>query len=206
MKPGRGFVDVNLREGKALVSNRYARLRHTLNRKPDADGEHRGSTDAASCLAESTISRRSAIATIVAVAATGSLAEAGAVDPIFPVLETFRLAQEALFKAIKASADLPQEQWLTPHYVEAKSKLDGAYALFKKAQLDLLTTMPTTRAGVAALLVRLGQATHFQQPSVTNGDIEPGLLVEAMCWRDEPTRAAACTVLGRIAALVLKTV
>jgi hypothetical protein len=71
-------------------------------------------------------------------------------------------------------------------------------------QLDLLTTMPTTRAGLAALLDRLGQATHFQQSIVTDGDIEPGLLMEAMCWHDQRTRAAACTVLSRIAALVLK--
>ena len=100
-----------------------------MNRKPDADGEHRGSTAAGYCLAESTISRRSAIAAVAAFAATGSLAEAGAVDPIFPVLETFRLAQEAPSEAIKKSIGFPQGQWLTPAYAEAK-----------------LTTVPTTRA------------------------------------------------------------
>ena len=62
------------REGKALMSNRYAILRHTLTRKPDADGEYRGSTDAASSLAESTISRRSAIAAVAAVAAVVAVA------------------------------------------------------------------------------------------------------------------------------------
>jgi hypothetical protein len=108
----------------------------------------------------------------------------------------------ALFKAIKASADLPQKEWLSSAYVEAKSNLDGAYATFKKARLDLLTTMPTTRDGLASLLVRLGQATHFEQTSDSNGDVEPGLLVEAMCWNDEPARKAACAVLGRIASLV----
>jgi len=182
------------------MSDEYTRLRLTLNRKPDADAEYHGSIDAASSLAESTISRRSAIAAVAAVVATVSLTQAGAVDPIFPVLEAFRLAEKALFKAIKG---LPQEQGLSSAYVEAKNNLDQASALFKKAQLDLLTTMPTTRAGVAALLVRLGQATHFQQAAASNGDIEPGLLFEAMCWNDEPAREAACAVLGRIASLVL---
>src|SRR5712672_108515 len=188
------------REGKALMSNRYAILRHTLTRKPDAAGEYRGSTDAASSLAESTISRRSAIAAVAAVAATGSLARAGAIDPIFPVQDAFRLAEEALYKAVK---DLPEEQGLSSAFVDAKNNLDEAYALFKKAQLDLLTTTPTTRAGVAALLVRLGQATHSQRAAASNGDIEPGLLFEAMCWNDEPAREAACAVLGRIGSLVL---
>src|SRR5258705_11920054 len=102
----------------------------------------------------SPVSRREAIAAVAVVAATGSLAKASTVDPIFAVLETYRLAQVALFKAIKASADLPQEEWLSSAYVEAKSNLDGAYATFKKARLDLLTTMPTTRDGLASLLVR----------------------------------------------------
>jgi len=187
------------REGKALMGNQYTRLRHTLNRKPDADGEYRGSTDAASSL----VSRRSAIAAVAAVVAAGSLGQAGAVDPIFPVLEAFRIAEEALFRAIKG---LLHEQGLSSAHVEAKNNLDEAYALFKKAQLDLLTTMPITRAGVAALLVRLGQATHLQQAAVSNGDIEPGLLIEAMCWNDEPAREAARAVLGRIASLVLAIV
>jgi hypothetical protein len=55
--------------------------------------------------------------------------------------------------------------------------------------------MPTMRTGLAALLVRLGQGTDVEQ---TN------LLVEAMCWEDEPTQKTACTVLNRLAALVLK--
>ena len=72
-------------------------------------------------------------------------------------------------------------------------------------QLDLLTTMPTTQAGLASLLVRLGQATHPRQPTITNGHSEPGLLADAMCWDDEPTREAASTVLSRIASLVITT-
>src|SRR5436189_2753696 len=102
------------REGKASMNNHYTRLLHTLTRKPDADGEYRGSTDAATSLAESTISRRSAIAAVVAVAATGSLAQAGAVDPIFPVLDAFRLAEEALYEAVKG---LPEEQGLSSAFV-----------------------------------------------------------------------------------------
>jgi hypothetical protein len=141
---------------------------------------------------KSTISRRAAIAGAVAI--TMSAAEAGAPDPIFPVLERFGLAQRALSKTVKAT-DLPPEQWLRSTYVEAQSNLKDAYTVFKKARLDLLTTMPTMRTGLAALLVRLGQGTDVEQ---TN------LLVEAMCWEDEPTQKTACTVLNRLAALVLK--
>jgi hypothetical protein len=151
--------------------------------------------------AKSTISRRSAIAGIVAI--TTGAAEAAAPDPIFPVLEKFRLAQEALSDAVNEAGDLPREQWLTPAYDDAKSKMDGAYAFFKMAQLDLLTTMPTTRAGLASLLMRLGQPPRTER-SISNGNVEPSLLVEAMCWDDEPSRTAACTVLSRMAALVLK--
>jgi len=144
------------------------------------------------------ISRRAAIAG--ALAPTMSIAEAAAADPIFPVLEKFQLAQQALSKALKA-ADLPRGEWLTPAYVEAQTELKNTYASFRKAQLSLLTTMPTTRAGLAALLDRLGQATHVP---VTSGNIEPALLAEAMCWGDEQNRRAADTVLNRLAALVLK--
>ena len=119
-------------------------------------------------------------------------AEAAAPDPIFSVLGKFRLAQQALSKAVQA-ADLPPEQWLTPVYVEAQTELKDTYLWFRKTQLDLLTTMPTTRTGLAALLVRLGQGTDAERP---------GLLVDAMCWQDE-TQEAACTVLNRLAALVL---
>ena len=148
-----------------------------------------------------TISRRAAIAGAVATTTMGA-AEAAAPDPIFAVLEKFRLAQQALSKAVKA-ADSPPEQWLTPAYVEAQASLKDAYASVKKAQLNLLTTMPTTRPGLASLLVRLGQATHIEGP-MTNGNVEPGLLVEAMCWDDEQSRRAACAVLNRLAVLVLK--
>jgi len=154
---------------------------------------------------KSTISRRSAIAGGAAISFSLCVAEAGPPDPIFAVLQSFELTQQGLLKAIKASADLPEEQWLAPAYVEAKSNLDEAYAVFKMAQLDLLTTMPTTRAGLAALLARLGQATHPRQLTITNGHIEPGLLTDAMCWHDEPTREAASTVLSRIASLVITT-
>jgi len=136
----------------------------------------------AACMTKKTnsISRRATIAG--AIASTIPVAEAAAPDPIFPVLERFRLAQQAHSKAVKAG-DLPTEQSVTA-------------ACVKKAQLDLLTTMPTTCAGLAALLARLG---HVEGPSA---NIEP-VLLEAMCWDDE-TREAACTVLIRLAGLVLK--
>jgi len=142
---------------------------------------------------KSTISRRSVFAGAAATTCTIGMAEARAPDPIFSVLERFRIAQGSLFKAIKA-ADLPREQWLTPSFSEAQGNLKHAYACFKEVRLELLTTMPTTRAGLASLLVQLGQATN---------DIEPNVLVEAMCWDDEPTREAASTVLSRVAGLVL---
>src|SRR5262249_17398512 len=138
-----------------------------------------------------TISRRAAIAG--AVATTLSVAEAAAPDPIFPVLEQFRLAQQTLSKAVEA-ADLPPEQWLTAAYGGAQTQLKNTYSWFRRAQLDLLTTMPTTRSGLAALLACLGQEADVERPS---------LLVDAMCWEDE-TREAACTVLNRLSALVLK--
>src|SRR3954451_17409901 len=154
--------------------------------------------DASKKSKEPTISRRSAIAGAAAITLTVKGAEAGAPDdPILPVLETFRLAQQALTEALKA-ADLPTEQWQTRAYIEAQNIQKDAYSFFKKAQLDLLTTRPTTRAGLASLLIRLGQPTHTDQP---NG--EPGLLVEALCWHDEPTREAACRVLNRLGSLVL---
>jgi hypothetical protein len=149
--------------------------------------------------AKSTISRRFAIAGIVAI--TAGAAKAAPPDPIIRTIERFRLAEEALSDAVKEAGDLPREQWLTPAYDHAKSNVDGSYAFFKKAQLDLLTTMPTTRAGMASLLMRLGQSSH---PERSISDVEPNLLVDAMCWGDEPTRMAACTALSRIAALVLK--
>jgi len=139
-----------------------------------------------------TISRRAAIAGPLA-AAIG-VAEAAAPDPIFPILEKLRLAQDALSNTIKA-ADLPREQWSTSEYAEVQTELNNNYAAFRKALLDLLTTMPTTRAGLAALFVTLGKGFD---------DVEqPNLLIEAMCWEDE-TRQAGCTVLKRLAALVLK--
>jgi len=141
------------------------------------------------------ISRRTAIAGAAAMTCTPSIAQVP--DPIFPVLETFQLAQAALADAIKNAVDLPQGQWLTPSYVEANSEMKAAYAIFKKGQLELLTTVPTTRAGLASLLIRLGQPTHSGQPPN-----DPGLLVEALCWH-EPTREAASTVLSRLAELFL---
>ena len=142
------------------------------------------------------ISRRAAIAAAAAMTCTPGIAQAP--DPILPALETFRIAQTALADATKKAVDLPQGQWLTASYVEANSELKAAYDDLKKAQLELLTTAPTTRAGLASLLIRLGQPTHTDQPSD-----DPGLLVEALCWHDEPTRKAASTVLSRLAELSL---
>ena len=149
-------------------------------------------------MTERPISRRTAIAAAVAITCMPGIAEAP--DPIFAVLQSFERAQEALAKAIKAAV-LPPEQMLTPAFVETQSRLKDTYAIFKKARLDLLTTTPMTRAGMASLLIRLRQPTYTNQP-----DGEPSLLVEALCWHDEPTREAACTVLNRVNAIVLKIV
>src|SRR5262245_2530790 len=110
-----------------------------------------------------TISRRAAIAGPLATAI--GVAEAAAPDPIFPILEKLRLAQDALSNTIKA-ADLPREQWLTPSYAEVQTELKNNYAAFRKALLDLFTTMPTTRAGLAALLGSLGEGfDDVEQPN-----------------------------------------
>jgi hypothetical protein len=103
---------------------------------------------------ETTTSRRGVAAMLAAAAAAipaimSKTAMAGETDPIFALIEQHKaaMAEHMRLLDIKSVISFRDEA-----YADAEEESDQAYDLVNDAQIDLLTTSPTTVAGAAAVL------------------------------------------------------
>lgn len=164
------------------------------------------------------LSRRSAIALVGVSAIAASAAALQAADPIFAVLDEHRGATARLSAAIHASGNaesaIPQSQrswgysaWDTtppencaddPKWIETQLELRDANDNWDDAVYDLLTTMPTTVAGLAALLSRLGRNEWALEETADDSGDE-GVYIGACQSSDDDISDAARTFFERLA-------
>lgn len=113
-----------------------------------------------------TLSRRSAIALVSAIAA-GSTVGALSADPVFAAIEAYHCACKRVSAAVAASDDGPDDETDQDHI---------------NATRGLVTTMPTTTAGLVALLKLLGRNewVHEEIAGNSNDDsVYQGALYDA---------------------------
>lgn len=163
-----------------------------------------------------TLSRRSAIALVgvSAIAGTTVAALSAAPDPIFAVLDAFRRASKRASAAVGASSkaeeaiprsqrtlchgdDIPASCSDHPEWIKALVELRDAWDNYYEVTSDLLTTMPTTMAGLAALLTRIGRDEWDEER--LPGNLEENILVGNSNSSDDDLSDAALTFFERLA-------
>jgi hypothetical protein len=169
------------------------------------------------------LSRRIALAalsaTAVALPALPIMAAASETDPIFAAIAAHREATAAEIAAVHANsrldATLPREKttwhWSVydteppadcndaPEWIAAEVALGDAGDAEDDALLAVLTTTPTTLAGIVALLEYVGGPTFPGRPITA---FEPLILVGAHDTVWEEIHEAARTFLPRVAAML----
>jgi hypothetical protein len=154
------------------------------------------------------LSRRSALAGLAGAAAAGATALPAAaigVDPIFAVIDQHRAARAARTAALLVTFGLsgclhPNEPEDSPANIAAEEAHDEAFDREFAALDELLTTIPTTVAGVAVLLAHYA-ASHYpdensqsllsfacENQGIDRGDVDDQMLAIAAVLRGLPDR------------------
>lgn len=162
-----------------------------------------------------TLSRRSAIALVGVSTIAASAAALQAADPIFAVLDAHSGATARVSAAVHASGDaevaipksqrslrygddIPESCTDHPGWIKALVELHEANDSWDDAVYDLLTTMPTTMAGLAALLTRLGRNEwELEETAGDSGD--EGVYIGACQSSDDDIYDAARSFFDRLA-------
>ena len=139
------------------------------------------------------LSRRSALAALASTAAataTGAVQAIAEPDPIFALIERHRAASDAYSAGVSAYGRA-EEQKLPDEMIQAEEQVHAASKARKESIEDLLSTEPTTIAGIAAVLDYVNEP-----PWVKEDDDKETILVEA--W--ETSQEAGLAFLPMIAA------
>src|SRR6516165_1683785 len=100
------------------------------------------------------LSRRSALAALASTAAATASGPVQAIaepDPIFALIERHRAASDAYSAGVSAYGRA-EEQKLPDEMIQAEEQVPAASTARKESIEDLLSTEPTTIAGIAAVL------------------------------------------------------
>jgi hypothetical protein len=138
-----------------------------------------------------------------------AIAASSTPDPIFELIERHRRACVSMFNALRAASDaeetIPESRrsWEgyrydepdppencpdDPAWLKSQADLRDAYHAEEEAIVALLTTPPTTLAGLAALLKRAGEPNY---PDQTDLYEETVLGWAVSCDREDVSEAAA---------------
>lgn len=166
------------------------------------------------------LSRRSAIALVGVSAIAPSAAALQAValqaaDPIFAVLDAHHRATARMSAAVHAEGEaeeaipISQRSWRFndddlpngadhPEWIRTQVELRDTNDAWDDAVYDLLTTMPTTMAGLAALLTRLGRE-EFELEETAGNSNDESVYTGATKSSDDGISETAFTFFERLA-------